>query len=53
VSISASKVDWWWLIGVWTERCGELVHIASTIAKAFSKPVGTFVASGIIEKKAK
>ena len=39
------------LIGVWTERCDKLVHITSIIAKAFSKPVGTFVASCIVERQ--
>jgi hypothetical protein len=43
--------DWWCLIGVWTERCDKLVHITSIIAKALSKPLGTFVASGIVEKQ--
>jgi hypothetical protein len=39
------------VIGVWTERCDELVHITSIIANALSKPVGTFVASGIVEEQ--
>ena len=51
VSISASEVDWWWLIGVWTGRCGSVVCITPLLQKALSKPVGTFVASRIVDKQ--